>query len=127
MPMPYARKAESLRYRKSAHRRREKPLRKPHTGARRSGLRGKHRKLVEFYKGEETRLSQRHAGPEAHGQNVHTGTGRQPKMFRSPHLYGDAVVAAAAAAVVSGAAVVASPTPDSMLDISDISSKRISF
>ena len=35
-------------------------------------------------------------------------------MFRSPHLYGDAVVAAAAAAVVAGAAVVAAPTP--MLD-----------
>ena len=64
------------------HRRREKPLRKPHTGARRSGLRGKHRKLVEFYKGEETRLTQRHAGPEAHGQNVHTGTGQQLRQFR---------------------------------------------
>ena len=49
-------------------------------------MRGKHRKLVEFYKGEESRLTQRHAGLEAHGQNVHTGTGRQPTSFRNPHL-----------------------------------------
>ena len=54
----------------------------------------------------------------AHPQNVHTGTGQQPKKVPRSASYGDAVVAAAAAAVVSGAAVVASPTQDSMLDSS---------
>ena len=59
---------------------RRKVSEKPHTAAGRSGLRGKHRKLGENYKEEEeTRLSQRHAGLEAHGPNVHTGTDRQPR------------------------------------------------
>ena len=57
----------------------------------------------------------------AHPQNVHTGTGQQPKKVPRSASYGDAVVAAAAAVVAgsavvpsSGAVVASSPARDSM-------------
>merc|ERR1719159_435965 len=58
----------------------------PHAASDGWARKGKHRKLVESYKGEKTRLTRRHTGLEAHGQNVRTGTGRQPTSFRNPHL-----------------------------------------
>ena len=70
-------------------------------------------------KGEETRLTERLAGPEkTRAQCAHRHGPTAQDVLESAS-YGDAVVsAAAAAAVVSGAAVVGgSPTPDSMLKL----------
>ena len=112
--MPYARKTESLRYRKSAPAQRKASKKTAH--------RRKTQRLA--WKTQKTgRILQRRrisADAEARRpRSTRTECAHRHGLtaYEVPESasYGDAVVAAAAAAVVSGAAVVASPTPDSML------------